>query len=56
MLYLSKPLIEEEKFPENVNHITIYLLTYIPVLNSLFNPLIYAVRIRSFRAAFIQLS
>jgi len=48
-------LLSKEKFPENVTHITIYLLTYIPVLNSLFNPLIYAVRIRSFRAAFIQL-
>ena len=26
-----------------------------PVLNSLFNPLIYAVRIRNFRVAFIQI-
>ena len=33
----------------------IYLLLLIPVLNSLFNPLIYAVRIRHFRVAFIQL-
>ena len=33
----------------------IYLLPLIPVLNSLFNPLIYAVRIRYFRVAFIQL-
>ena len=34
----------------------IYLLPLIPVLtNSLFNPLIYAVRIRHFRVAFIQL-
>ena len=33
----------------------LYLLPLIPVLNSLLNPLIYAVRIRYFRAAFIQL-
>ena len=33
----------------------IYLLPLIPVLNSLLNPLIYAVRIRYFRVAFIQL-
>ena len=33
----------------------IYLLPLIPVLNSLFNPLIYAVRIKYFRVAFIQL-
>ena len=33
----------------------IFLLPLISVLNSLFNPLIYAVRIRHFRLAFIQL-
>ena len=33
----------------------IYLSTLFPVLNSLFNPLIYAVRIRNFRVAFIHL-
>ena len=33
----------------------IYLLPLIPILNSLLNPLIYAVRIRYFRIAFIQL-
>jgi len=32
----------------------IYILPLIPVLNSLFNPLIYAVRMRHFRVAFIQ--
>ena len=32
-----------------------HLITLFPVLNSLFNPLIYAVRIRYFRVAFIQL-
>ena len=32
-----------------------YLVPLIPVLNSLLNPLIYAVRIRYFRVAFIQL-
>ena len=31
------------------------LVSLLPVLNSLFNPLIYAVRIRNFRVAFIQL-
>ena len=39
----------------NVKHIMVYFLTLLPVLNSLFNPLIYAVRIRYFRVAFIQL-
>jgi len=33
----------------------IYLLPLIPVFNSLVNPLIYAVRMRHFRVAFIQL-
>ena len=32
-----------------------HLITLFPVLNSLFNPLIYAVRIKYFRVAFIQL-
>ena len=31
------------------------IVTLFPILNSLFNPLIYAVRIRDFRVAFIQL-
>ena len=31
------------------------LLPLMPVLNSLFNPLIYSVRIRYFRVAFIEL-
>ena len=39
----------------NVKHIMFDLITLLPVLNSLFNPLIYAVRIRYFRVAFIQL-
>ena len=39
----------------NVKHSMVYLLTLFPVLNSLLNPLIYAVRIRYFRVAFIQL-
>jgi len=37
----------------NVKHIVFHLLSLLPVLNSLFNPLIYAVRIRYFRVAFI---
>ena len=41
--------------PANAGHIAIYLFALLPVLNSLFNPLIYAVRIRHFRVAFIQL-
>ena len=39
----------------NVRHIAFYIFTLLPVLNSLFNPLIYAVRIRNFRVTFIQL-
>ena len=39
----------------NVKHIMFHVLSLFPVLNSLFNPLIYAVRIRYFRVAFIQL-
>ena len=39
----------------NFKHIMLHLLTVLPMLNSLFNPLIYAVRIRDFRVAFIQL-
>ena len=41
--------------PIDVKHIMLHLVTLFPVLNSLFNPLIYAVRIRDFRVAFIQL-
>ena len=33
----------------------LYLVTLLPVFNSLFNPLIYAVRIRYFRVAFLEL-
>ena len=32
-----------------------WLVLFLPVLNSLINPLIYAVRMRYFRVAFIQL-
>ena len=39
----------------NVKHMMVYFLFLLPLLNSLFNPLIYAVRIRYFRVAFIQL-
>ena len=45
----------KDKIPSNVGHIALYLSTLLPILNSLFNPLIYAVRIRSFRVALIQL-
>ena len=39
----------------NIGYIAIYISILLPVLNSLFNPLIYTVRIRCFRVAFIQL-
>ena len=41
--------------PANVGHIVMNLVPLLPILNSLFNPLIYAVRVRYFRVAFIQL-
>ena len=45
----------EQIFPANAGRIVCSLLALLPVLNSLFNPLIYVVRMRSFRVAFIQL-
>jgi len=45
----------EDSIPINVKYIMFDLVTIFPVLNSLFNPLIYAVRIKHFRVAFIQL-
>ena len=45
----------KEKFPAKVGHIGLFLSPLFPILNSLFNPLIYAVRLRYFRVAFIQL-
>ena len=41
--------------PGNAGLIAIYILTLLPALNSLFNPLLYVVRIRYFRVAFIHL-
>ncbi|KAL9960369.1 hypothetical protein ACROYT_G033819 [Oculina patagonica] len=41
--------------PANIGHISLYLVGLLPVLNSMFNPLVYVVRIRYFRVAFIQL-
>lgn len=41
--------------PVNVRHVVFNVTSSLLVLNSLFNPLIYAVRIRCFRVAFIQL-
>ena len=43
------------RIPNDVRGIVISLVTLLPFLNSLFNPLIYVVRIRYFRVAFIQL-
>ena len=45
----------KDSIPINVIHIMYNLASLFPVLNSLFNPLIYAVRIKHFRVAFIQL-
>jgi len=45
----------KETIPPNIRLTSFYLFTLLPVLNSLFNLLIYAVRIRYFRVAFIQL-
>ena len=44
-----------ERIPFNIKVIAFYVITLLPVLNSLFNPLIYAVRLRTFREAVIQL-
>ena len=45
----------KESIPIHVKLIMFNLSTLFPILNSLFNPLIYAVRIRYFRVAFIEL-
>ncbi|XP_078342984.1 adenosine receptor A3-like [Oculina patagonica] len=45
----------KDRIPANVGRFILALASFLIVLNSLFNPLIYAVRIRSFRVAFIQL-
>jgi len=45
----------KDSIPINVKYIIFNLLPLFPVPNSLFNPLIYAVRMRYFRVAFIQL-
>ena len=50
MIYVMKDSIDI-----NIKHIMLHLLSLLPLLNSLFNPLIYAFRIRYFRVAFIQL-
>ena len=45
----------KERIPSNVLVTALFASTLLPILNSLFNPLIYAFRIRYFRIAFIQL-
>ena len=45
----------KNRISANVRHIVLSITTTILVLNSFFNPLIYAVRIKYFRVAFIQL-
>jgi len=44
-----------ERIPSNIKVTAFYVITLLPILNSLFNPLIYAVRLRNFRVAVIQL-
>ena len=45
----------KEKIPANIMITAMFAFSLLPVLNSLFNPLIYSFRIRYFRVAFIQL-
>ena len=45
----------KEKIPANIMITAMFAFSLFPVLNSLFNPLIYSFRIRCFRVAFIQL-
>ena len=45
----------QDTMPTYNAYAALCLVTLLPVLNSMFNPLIYAVRIRYFRVAFIQL-
>ena len=45
----------KERISPNTKVTAVYVLSLLPVLNSMFNPLIYAARIRYFRLAFIQL-
>ena len=45
----------KERISPNTKVTAVYILSLLPVLNSMFNPLIYAARIRYFRLAFIQL-
>ena len=52
MLYCT---VFKESIPIKLNYAVLGLVTLLPVLNSLFNPLIYAARIRYFRVALIQL-
>ena len=40
---------------DSIGHVVVHLVSLMPILNSLINPLIYVVRIRHFRVAFIQL-
>ena len=45
----------KERIPSTRRVTAVYVITLLPVLNSMFNPLIYAFRVRHFRVAFIQL-
>ena len=45
----------KDSIPLNVRHIMYHLISLLPILNSLFNPLIYAVKIKYFRVAFKKL-
>jgi len=45
----------KERIPPIIRVSAVYLFSLLPVLNSMLNPLIYALRIRHFRVTFIQL-
>ncbi|XP_020632773.1 beta-2 adrenergic receptor-like [Orbicella faveolata] len=45
----------KDSIPAKIGHVVVHLLSLMPILNSFINPLIYVVRIRYFRVAFIQL-
>ena len=45
----------KERISTIIRVTALYVFSLLPILNSMFNPLIYAVRIRHFRVAFIQL-
>ena len=49
-------IVKSVLYSVNVTHIVFFTATFVVVLNSLFNPIIYCDRIRQFRVAFIESS